>query len=50
MIGEYFRVFMSYGVITVALVMYESKKRKEIRTLGQQLALEQQLEEERRTA
>lgn len=27
MIGEYFRVFASYGVITVALVMYEMKKR-----------------------
>lgn len=28
MIGEYFRVFVSYAVITLALVMYESKKRK----------------------
>ncbi|MBQ7488885.1 MAG: ABC transporter permease [Clostridia bacterium] len=28
MIGEYFRVFISYGIITVALVMYETKKRK----------------------
>ena len=28
MIGEYFRVFISYGVITLALVMYESKKHK----------------------
>ena len=27
MIGEYFRVFISYAVITVALVMYEAKKR-----------------------
>ena len=27
MIGEYFRVFASYGVITLALVMYELKKR-----------------------
>jgi simple sugar transport system permease protein len=27
MIGEYFRVFVSYGIITVALVMYEAKKR-----------------------
>ena len=25
MIGEYFRVFISYGVITVALIMYETK-------------------------
>ncbi len=28
MIGEYFRVFVSYGVITIALVMYETRKRK----------------------
>ncbi len=28
MIGEYFRVFISYGVITVALIMYETKKRR----------------------
>ena len=28
MIGEYFRVFVSYAVITVALVMYETNKRK----------------------
>ena len=28
MIGEYFRVFVSYGVITLALVMYEIKKRR----------------------
>ena len=28
MIGEYFRVFISYGVITLALVMYETKKHK----------------------
>ena len=27
MIGEYFRVFISYAVITIALVMYETKKR-----------------------
>ena len=50
MIGEYFRVFMSYGVITVALVMYEAKKRKENRTMGQQLANEQKAEEEGKTA
>ena len=29
MVGEYFRVFISYAVITVALIMYEVKKRKE---------------------
>ena len=33
MIGEYFRVFVSYGVITVALAMYESKKRR-VKSLG----------------
>lgn len=38
MIGEYFRVFVSYGVITLALVMYESKKRKARGRLGQELA------------
>ena len=26
--GEYFRVFVSYGVIAIALVMYEAKKRR----------------------
>ena len=50
MIGEYFRVFVSYAVITVALVMYEAKKRKENRSLGQQLAIEQKAEEEGETA
>ena len=50
MIGEYFRVFVSYAVITVALVMYEAKKRKENRTLGQQLAQAQKDEEEGKTA
>ncbi len=33
MIGEYFRVFVSYGVITLALAMYESKKRR-VRSQG----------------
>ena len=28
MIGEYFRVFASYAVVTVALIMYETNKRK----------------------
>ncbi|MDD4075503.1 MAG: ABC transporter permease [Eubacteriales bacterium] len=44
MIGEYFRVFVSYGVITVALTMYEAKKRKMKSMLGAQLALEQKEE------
>ena len=41
MIGEYFRVFISYGVITVALIMYETKKRREKRSVGRQLKLAQ---------
>ena len=47
MIGEYFRVFVSYAVITIALIMYETKKRKQKSQLGQQLAREQ-LEEEKK--
>ena len=38
MIGEYFRVFCSYGVITVALVMYEAKKRRNRSRTAQELA------------
>lgn len=30
-LGEYFRVFVSYGVITIALVIYEVSKRRENR-------------------
>lgn len=41
MIGEYFRVFMSYGVITLALIMYETKKRKAKGKAGRQLELAQ---------
>lgn len=41
MIGEYFRVFVSYAIITVALVMYETKKRRNKSRLGQQLQAEQ---------
>lgn len=37
MIGEYFRVFVSYAVITIALVMYETSKRKEKKEAGQEL-------------
>ncbi|MGI5976356.1 MAG: ABC transporter permease [Candidatus Limivicinus sp.] len=44
MIGEYFRVFVSYGVITIALVMYETKKRRLKNRLGQQLQREQEEE------
>jgi simple sugar transport system permease protein len=45
MIGEYFRVFVSYGVITLALVMYEMKKRRQKASIGMQLALAQKEEE-----
>lgn len=44
MIGEYFRVFISYGVITVALLMYETKKRKAKGKIGNQLQLAQREE------
>ena len=50
MIGEYFRVFVSYAVITVALVMYETKKRKEKSMLGAQLAADQEAEEKAKEA
>ena len=50
MIGEYFRVFISYAVITIALVMYETKKRKSQRLMGQMLAQAQKDEEEGKTA
>ena len=42
MIGEYFRVFASYGVITVALSMYEPQKRRAKASMGRQLEAEQQ--------
>lgn len=45
MIGEYFRVFASYGVITIALIMYETKKRKAKGKIGQRLQLAQSEEE-----
>ena len=43
MIGEYFRVFVSYGVITLALIMYEIKKRR-ARSQGGELLARAQLE------
>lgn len=46
MIGEYFRVFISYGVITVALIMYETKKRRAKGKAGQMLQLAQSEEGE----
>ena len=46
MSGEYFRVFISYGVITVALIMYETKKRRSKSKAGQMLQLAQSEEGE----
>ncbi len=45
MIGEYFRVFVSYAVITVALIMYETKKRNQKSNAARQLQAEQEAEE-----
>ncbi|MEG2222085.1 MAG: ABC transporter permease [Oscillospiraceae bacterium] len=44
MIGEYFRVFVSYAVITVSLVMYETKKRRAKGKSGQLLRIAQREE------
>lgn len=41
-LGEYFRVFVSYGVITVSLVLYEVRKHRESIESGRELAAEQQ--------
>jgi simple sugar transport system permease protein len=41
MIGEYFRVFISFGIITISLVMYETKKRKVKSKAGKMLELAQ---------
>ncbi|MCR4909023.1 MAG: ABC transporter permease [Lachnospiraceae bacterium] len=46
MIGEYFRVFVSYAVITIALVMYETKKRRAKSRMAEQLRLDQLKESE----
>ncbi|MDD3996896.1 MAG: ABC transporter permease [Sphaerochaetaceae bacterium] len=40
-LGEYFRVFVSYGVITIALVLYEVRRRREKARGGRLLAQEQ---------
>lgn len=42
MIGEYFRVFVSYGVITIALVLYETNKRRARRRTGQLLTQQEE--------
>ena len=44
MIGEYFRVFISYAVITISLVMYETNKRRQKSMEGRQLQSEQEKE------
>ena len=38
MTGEYFRVFISYGIITLALVMYEAKKNRQKSNTAKALA------------
>lgn len=48
MIGEYFRVFVSYAVITVALIMYETNKRRNKAKAGKQLALEQEGDDDKK--
>ena len=40
-LGEYFRVFVSYGVITIALVLYEVRKRRNLSRAGRLLAQDQ---------
>ena len=46
MVGEYFRVFISYAVITIALIMYEIKKRQQKSNAGKLLAEAQNKEEQ----
>jgi len=41
-LGEYFRVFVSYGVITLALVLYEMRKRRDALRSGRLLAQQQE--------
>ncbi|MDD7254970.1 ABC transporter permease [Bullifex porci] len=41
-LGEYFRVFVSYGVITLSLVLYELKKKRDKLERGKKLALMQE--------
>ena len=45
-IGEYFRVFVSYGIITVALIIYEAKKRRAKSGTGALLAQAQKAQKE----
>lgn len=41
-LGEYFRVFVSYGVITISLVLYEVRKKRDQAQVGLALASEQE--------
>ncbi len=43
-LGEYFRVFVSYGVITISLVLYEMRKKREQAEAGLSLAAAQEVE------
>ena len=45
MIGEYFRVFVSYAVITLALVMYETNKRRAKSESSRELRAQQDADE-----
>lgn len=45
MVGEYFRVFISYAVITAALIMYEVRKRKQ-KSNAEQLIADQKKNKE----
>ncbi len=40
-LGEYFRVFVSYGVITISLVLYEVRKKRDENIAGLELAADQ---------
>ncbi len=42
-LGEYFRVFVSYGVITISLVLYEVRKKRDLALAGQTLAAQQEV-------
>lgn len=45
-LGEYFRVFVSYGVITLSLVLYEMRKKRESNDSAQLLETEQESKSE----
>jgi simple sugar transport system permease protein len=45
-LGEYFRVFTSYGVITLSLVLYEMRKQREANDTAQLLQTDQEDEDD----